>query len=1124
MVVCGIMALLLIFNNITIYSVKEEESFKYLGLKDGEEVEIDGQKYSNYDEVFVSTLSEVSCKWKEKNRDDGYKNCEATFEIKDEKRENFIVDKPDVILDFKEAQDIRNLEIFYSDSYNLVKEKLVETIVLNDKNGRGVIETLITGKVVDSLEDAQRPKHKRPVVVKKEELEILKKEFNNFFIFNQTQEYSYENDFLVNNGENIENLKENITNLTIENTPLVSESLIEEIEVFDNLVESNITENQSSTENQEFFEGEFPNKSLENANKSELSILISTEDSGVEDRELTKSNIITGLVSKDKNQRKIDTSKPFAVLVRFEIPKYEKNSFNFILKQGEFEAKIDPDISGCATLDEQGGEYYLEEDIYSEGTCFIITARDITLDCQNKRIFFGNTEQESYGVYVSSENVTVKNCNFYKNSSVSLGDGAYFLESHGSSLINNTFNLNGDYIYGLGVSNSNSFEAINNSFSTNGSHSLAAYFEIGTDGASVSNNNFTTFSEDSAGILLEETHNSIFSFNEIKTFSWESHGFYSFISDNNSLYQNNITTYGANSIGSYLESSENLTISSNNFQTYESDAHAIYIYLSNNNTLSSNNISLLNSGVSFFLEEGDGNQFFNNQIYTYENEGNGVYLFYTNNSLISNNTIKTIGDYSHGFLFYNSNFNNITNTSINTTGVGSYGFYFVVASKENNLIRVNVWTKNLQSNSFYLQNPDSTISIYDSSFESVYEDEADIYFDYTEENPEDGEIKFVNVTYLNEYWNEEFVGSLEKFWYFDLIVNDGQNLPIQNVSVVIKNSTLALIVQTHTDASGQIERQILREYYKKGQNISEDNNYSLQLSSTDLASNSGFNLMDNIQMVAALSNNSYTVTQSFGGGGSSQDTKNNCSAKWVCTSWSSCNDGKAIRNCSNIQPLCSMGQKPKEQISCQKREDGLKKSLFDINLEILNDRIGYGLDSMLVKIFLLNIGKEGKTLANINYIIRNIEGQELLIVKEEVEVETQVEYLKRLNLSKLPVGEYYLEVNLTYLEQEEPAYSRARFEIVGAKKNSLYGLFFVIILLIAVSFIIILILRKRNQGKILNQIAKDLTYLEQKNDWDCYNPSFIRVYEEIKKNYEYLNLKNKKAISDRISALIKTKD
>ncbi|MBU4069594.1 MAG: DUF2341 domain-containing protein, partial [Nanoarchaeota archaeon] len=79
-------------------------------------------------------------------------------------------------------------------------------------------------------------------------------------------------------------------------------------------------------------------------------------------------------------------------------------------------------ITDCQTLDEENAVYYLTNSVSTTGTCFNVTANNVTLDCQSwdNQIVYGNQNSGSnyYGVVSDASNwTTVKNCEIKRGSS-----------------------------------------------------------------------------------------------------------------------------------------------------------------------------------------------------------------------------------------------------------------------------------------------------------------------------------------------------------------------------------------------------------------------------------------------------------------------------------------------------------------------------------------------------------------------------------------------------------------------------------------------------------------------------------------------------------------------------------
>jgi hypothetical protein len=62
-------------------------------------------------------------------------------------------------------------------------------------------------------------------------------------------------------------------------------------------------------------------------------------------------------------------------------------------------------VDGCNTLNTSNGTYTLTSNVTSTGTCFNITAQNITLDCQNNWITYSTAGTAStYGIYTNQFN------------------------------------------------------------------------------------------------------------------------------------------------------------------------------------------------------------------------------------------------------------------------------------------------------------------------------------------------------------------------------------------------------------------------------------------------------------------------------------------------------------------------------------------------------------------------------------------------------------------------------------------------------------------------------------------------------------------------------------------------
>ena len=71
----------------------------------------------------------------------------------------------------------------------------------------------------------------------------------------------------------------------------------------------------------------------------------------------------------------------------------------------------DIEVGVCGTLDQENETYILNQSASTDGTCFTITANNVTLDCQGNNIVYSNDgSNNEYGVYSTMNNTNIKNC------------------------------------------------------------------------------------------------------------------------------------------------------------------------------------------------------------------------------------------------------------------------------------------------------------------------------------------------------------------------------------------------------------------------------------------------------------------------------------------------------------------------------------------------------------------------------------------------------------------------------------------------------------------------------------------------------------------------------------------
>ncbi len=97
-------------------------------------------------------------------------------------------------------------------------------------------------------------------------------------------------------------------------------------------------------------------------------------------------------------------------------------------------------IDGCATLGTANTEYTLNQSVNSTGTCFTVTAENVTLDCAGYEMNYSHDGTVGYGVYTDQFNTTVKNCIIKEGVSTNANKhGTFFNGATNSTYFNNTF-------------------------------------------------------------------------------------------------------------------------------------------------------------------------------------------------------------------------------------------------------------------------------------------------------------------------------------------------------------------------------------------------------------------------------------------------------------------------------------------------------------------------------------------------------------------------------------------------------------------------------------------------------------------------------------------------------------
>ena len=368
----------------------------------------------------------------------------------------------------------------------------------------------------------------------------------------------------------------------------------------------------------------------------------------------------------------------------------------------------------CGTIS-SSGIYTLTTNVSSTGTCFTVTAANVTIDCNGFWITYSIGGGESfYGIYSNQFNTTVKNCNIVDGNATYptlYNYGIYLSSSNYSNLFNNTIKTNmshGIYLYsssnfniissnlvitkgddfghGISVDFSSNNLLISNNITVNGS----------TDAIFVRASNVTLFKNrvinigEGDGISLDGNalNCNLTSNNAIANMS----GYGIFVASNNSFLMNNlgvsnsntgiVLVSGGNSTlinntgiheqgsGGYgigiLSSNDNI-LTNNTGMSYSGNANGIFMWSVLNNTLIKNKASSL-SYTSLMMNSASNNTFIDNLVES--NLSNGVWLSLSSmNNVFINNTV--ISNLSNGIYLVQDSSNNVfINNTVTSVSIG----------------------------------------------------------------------------------------------------------------------------------------------------------------------------------------------------------------------------------------------------------------------------------------------------------------------------------------------------------------------------------------------------------------------------------------------------------------------
>ena len=349
-------------------------------------------------------------------------------------------------------------------------------------------------------------------------------------------------------------------------------------------------------------------------------------------------------------------------------------------------------LSACGDLNNSDTTYTLTQNVSSAGTCFNITANNVTLDCNGYMINYSQS-LTGYAIKSDLKNFSsVRNCKIEQGSNNKPNSYAIFLRRGQNATIEN------------------------NNISTYGNSTNIGIYLSGFSKAVLQRNIISTTAASSYGIHSVDysgfaSNNYDISLNNVTTFGNSTHVIYLRNTDNASIYSNNITGYGTSGVWilalSGKQISGNNRVENNTIRSANSgNAIGIYLNAMTNSLISGNDIIIAAAAGINLYSNSSGNNVTSNTINSTKS-GQGVKIdTYSNYNNIAYNTLLR-GNYGI-YLIGNSNYNNVSYNNFSDVIPLNYGL--VISASHNNIFNSNrilaskinaIYLTNTAGNIFY---------------------------------------------------------------------------------------------------------------------------------------------------------------------------------------------------------------------------------------------------------------------------------------------------------------------------------------------------------------------------------------------------------------------------------------
>ncbi len=431
------------------------------------------------------------------------------------------------------------------------------------------------------------------------------------------------------------------------------------------------------------------------------------------------------------------------------------------------------DISTCGSLDVPNCVYNLVQNVSSPGTCFTVTANNITFNGNGYNVTYGTSGTVGSGVEILGANTTtIKNISVLEGNSAGPSKPAfYFAFSFNSSLRDVLIETTGAGSFGVQIDASSGLLVTSTFVNTSGYGSKGIYLYPLSTGATITNTSIFTIGGEANGIEI-----------------W-------YGSSLTQIINTTIITTGFASRGILIDYSFDVNLTYNHIFTSGGLASGIEARAAANNIfIAHNNITALNS----------------NSLYLHQGVINGI---------VVNNTLTTsvgsgigIEDRVYGFRFANSTLfaqggNGITFDSggVPITSNNTFSGFSVIVGGTSGY---GIFLDSSQGS------PLHSFSFYDSIINTSSSSGFDLFIS---NNVSGGEWNFTNVTRANgtiftRMRSPGANGTLNVHWHADAFVNYTNGSIASNVALRAYNRSGTLAFTAVTDATGRILQQTVLEF------------------------------------------------------------------------------------------------------------------------------------------------------------------------------------------------------------------------------------------------------------------------------------------------------------------------